>query len=298
MNRSFREISGILEHPDSAAGSLAATISIDELVVRLEGLPDKLHQRITDKYSVYVTDNSAAPTHSARIGSGETSYLPLSEDGYLRVEEEFDDGGLTLVSHNFAAAATADLSRGGVLLSDPEDTVHAAVCIENYLLRIFAGLALRAGGFFLHSCGIENGGEAYVFFGYSGMGKSAVATLTPGLPVLSDDMIYIVPKEGRFMAASTPFWGALTQLTKERLVLPVAGCYRIRKTTCTKCVEIGSARALGLMVPCCPFVAGKERRDSMLVPNILKFLAEVSVHELFLPLEPEFWKLIKRGGTS
>lgn len=296
MNRSFRELSGALEPQDATAGSFSATISIDDLVVRLEGLPDKLHQRITDKYSVYLADESAVPTHAARVGAGEKSYLPPSPDGYLRVEEEFTAEGLALMSHNFAAAASADLSRGCVLLSHPEDTVHAAVCIENYLLRIFSGLALRAGGFFLHSCGIENGGEAYIFFGYSGMGKSAVATLTPGLPVLSDDMIYIVPKHGKYMAASTPFWGALTQLTKERLVLPVAGCYRIRKTTYTKCVDIGSAQALGLMIPCCPFVPGKERRDSMLVPNILEFLREVRVHELSLPLEPEFWKLIRRGG--
>jgi len=295
MNLKFRELPAGIEPPETTAGQFSATISIADLVVRLEGLPEKLYQRVTDRYSVYLSSDTGVPTHTAKIAQGEASYLDLSPDGHLRVEEDFNGtSGLTLISHNFAARASADLSSGYVLLSDPENTLHAAICIENYLLRILAGLALRAGGFFLHSCGIENGGKAYLFFGSSGMGKSAVATLTPGLQVLSDDIIYVAAKEWGFMAFSTPFWGALAPLTRERLSFPIAGCYRIRKATFTRCTEVDRAEALGLIVPCCPFVSESLRRDSMLVPNILRFLGEVRAHELFLPLEPEFWKLIKR----
>jgi ABC-type multidrug transport system ATPase subunit len=59
----------------------------------------------------------------------------------------------------------------------------------------------------LHSSGIVKDHKAYVFFGPSGAGKTTVAHLSEGYPLLSDDQVLIYLKEGRPFASGVPFSG-------------------------------------------------------------------------------------------
>ncbi|HNQ77072.1 MAG TPA: hypothetical protein PK747_02910 [Acidobacteriota bacterium] len=292
MTISFREFPGVLKKPDEMAGPLSLSLAIGRISVRVEGLSGRMHEKASERYSANIVKEGQA-RHTVSLFKGAERYLEKPSDGFLKIEEEFRGDKFVMMSHDFAAAADADLREGCLLLSDPDDASSSSIALENYLLRIFSWLALRAGGFMLHSCGLENDGKAYIFFGSSGSGKSAVATMTPGLRILSDDMVLVFPENGRYMAASTPFWGALARLTRENIVLPVAGCYRIRKSTRTECVDANGPKALGMLLPCCPFLVGEKIRSDLLVPNLIGFIGKTRVCELYLPLEPEFWEMIK-----
>lgn len=294
MTKSIPEFAGIIDKPKERAGGHTLALSIGRLIVRIEGLPEKIYEKVMERYSVNLAPGGPSD-HRVVVFKGAEHYLEKPADGFLKIEEGSCGKRLVMVSSDFAAYVEEGMSEGSLLLSDPEDTASSTIAVENYLLRVFSRLALRSGGFMLHSCGLEKDGAAYIFFGSSGSGKSALATMTPGLKILSDDMVLIFHEDGRYMAASTPFWGALTRLTRENLVLPVAGCYRIRKTTRTECVEVGGPKALGMLLPCCPFIADEETRNRLLIPNLLGFIGKTRVCELYLPLEPKFWDLITEG---
>ena len=60
------------------------------------------------------------------------------------------------------------------------------------------------GGLVLHAAGLEHAGHGVVFFGPSGAGKSTLAGRSPW-PVLSDELVAIVPAGPAFRIRGTPF---------------------------------------------------------------------------------------------
>lgn len=75
-------------------------------------------------------------------------------------------------------------------------------------LRIALALALpRRGGLLLHSSGIVEKGEAYVFSGPSGAGKTTTVRLLRPRPTLGDDLVALIQAGGRFAAHALPFAG-------------------------------------------------------------------------------------------
>ncbi len=76
------------------------------------------------------------------------------------------------------------------------------------VLRILLALALRnARGALFHSASVRVGGEALLFPGVSGAGKTTVATLAAPRGVLSDEITGVSIEGDRIMVHPTPFWG-------------------------------------------------------------------------------------------
>jgi hypothetical protein len=86
--------------------------------------------------------------------------------------------------------------------------------VENCLRILSAYAVLDRGGLFLHSACVVIDGEAILFLGRSGAGKSTISrlALSHGATVLSDDANIILPAaRGGFTAAAVPFSGDLGQ---------------------------------------------------------------------------------------
>lgn len=75
-------------------------------------------------------------------------------------------------------------------------------------LRAFISVVLiKRNGFLVHSSGVVEKGNAYLFLGPSGSGKTTVARLSYGRDVLSDETIAFSRKNGHWKAFATPFHG-------------------------------------------------------------------------------------------
>lgn len=70
----------------------------------------------------------------------------------------------------------------------------------------------RHGGMEVHACGVAEGGEALLFCGVSGAGKTTTARLwrrhRRGAEILSDDRMIVRPRGGRLWAFGTPWHGS------------------------------------------------------------------------------------------
>jgi hypothetical protein len=271
-------------------GDRAFTVEVGGMSVRFQGLPEPLFEACLRRYAAFL--NQVAPLHSATVRAGETAYLEASPDGYLRLEETEHPEGRVLLSTEMAAFWRRD-SRDGVLkLARPDDLKFSLLCMENYLRWVVADLALQHGGFVLHSSGLVRDGKAHVFFGPSGAGKSTVATLSPGCALLSDDLVLLLRTDGRWLAATTPFWGTLPQEAKSAGLYPLAGLYRLVQSSEVRLESLPLAVAGGMLLACCPFVTNPELRNRGLVPLVEDCIRNVPTRSLKFRKEPSFWSII------
>src|SRR5262245_32419313 len=89
------------ERTVSGLGGGSATIGLAGLTIRFTGLPADLITRIDSVYAPFLS--SEEPQHSALVCKGSGQYLTL-DSGMIRLREwMFDGGGMSLVSHDFAA---------------------------------------------------------------------------------------------------------------------------------------------------------------------------------------------------
>ncbi|MDQ3696607.1 MAG: hypothetical protein M3373_01075 [Gemmatimonadota bacterium] len=89
-------------------------------------------------------------------------------------------------------------------------TIPIGFPLDEYLAARVLG---RAGGLIVHGCALELDGEALVFIGHSGAGKSTIAELAEGIGarVLSDDRTIITIDGSGPRAWGTPWHGTYTR---------------------------------------------------------------------------------------
>jgi len=92
--------------------------------------------------------------------------------------------------------------------------------LEAVIRILLADFLLAAGGLLLHSVGIASRDRACVFVGPSGAGKSTLAKLCreSGMVCLSDELVAVLPSEGKFLAFGTP-WNVGVSVASELRIL-------------------------------------------------------------------------------
>jgi hypothetical protein len=124
----------------------------------------------------------------------------VNADGTLELTRFDAEGTIEL------PATDADPVTASFRVGDSTNSLEAAI-------RIGASIALpRDGAFILHASAIEAAGECYVFAGVSGAGKSTIAAMLddayPAFTKVSDELVILAPRDGRWHAHVTPFIGS------------------------------------------------------------------------------------------
>lgn len=273
------------------------SLSIADLCVRFDGLDPKLLESARGRYAPFLSDQR--PQHTVTLYPGSAAYLDPAADGYFRALERPLGGARLYLSTDFAALWAEGTEAGILRVSSPEDGEATLRAMENYLRWVTAGLALRREAFVLHAAGLVREGKAYVFFGPSGAGKSTVAALSQGCGLLSDDLVLLLRREGRWMAAATPFKGALSQSAKKAGVFPLEGLYRLVQAPRHALKVLPSAQGLATLLASCPFVTDPATRHDRLMPLAADCCRLAGVQELEFAKDSGFWESIageKRDG--
>jgi hypothetical protein len=277
--------------PQELIGEETIQITIADFAISISGLSSKLKEKISERYEGFI-GIPASNLFTAKVGEGKDCFIPWTEEGMLNIVEKDIDFKTYIISTDFSGFADMEERNGFVLLSKPDDVKFSMYAVENYLMRVFNIMVIEAGGFFLHACGVVKDKESYLFYGPSGSGKSAVASLSPELGVLSDDMILIIPKEDDYFASSTPFWGSMSRALRTKGTYPVKRCFHLVKSTETELKPIENIKAMTTLFSSSLFGAFNTKRSSKLFENIKCFVKKKEVSELALPLKPVFWNLI------
>src|SRR5688572_22705066 len=181
--------------PGFGAGSLL--IQVGPASVRLDGLSVRQRDTLAERYGVFARQPVAQdlPALQVRVTSAARPTFLICESSlehpeYYRIVTSWQGELLQATSYEWSGWMDRSLGTGGLALAEAAQDDPAAFdrSLEDYLRVVCAHLVIPAGGFLLHSAGLEHDGRAYLFFGPSGSGKTTVTSMSPGALVLSDDL--------------------------------------------------------------------------------------------------------------
>ncbi len=264
-------------------------VSVAGLCVSFGVPPGTPQEPLREQYGPFLSEEP--PAVAFQVVPGEGTYLEMAPDRFLRLEERPLGEGRLLLSHRFAAYRSG--RTGVVRVSAPPGTPAFLQAVENVLRWTVADLALEAEGFVLHSAGIVREGRACLFFGPSGAGKSTVASFRSRSPLLSDDLVLLLRREGRFFAAATPFAGTLPQTEKHPGIFPVKGLFRLRKAPEDRLEALPRPLAVASLAAACPFVTAPADREGRLLPLLEDLTGQTPVFDLHFTKSGRFWSLLE-----
>lgn len=164
---------------------------------------------------------------------------------------------------------------------------------ENFLRVLVAWACLARGGLLLHASGVIRNGKGYVFFGRSGAGKTTVTRLSGDATVLSDDLVIVAPRGGRFWVYGVPFRGTMVEAPRTNAAAPLGGLFALDKAPAHRVVEMAPVYAVAQLAACVPFVMGQATAAAQTLAICAALAAKAPVRMLhFLP-DAGFWNLVE-----
>lgn len=216
--------------------------------------------------------------------------MPEEEQKRLLEETDNDMGHLNLFvtaggyevkltggSCTHRMVANADFSSLKACLQREDRYVGQAL---SSLLRIaFAQSILGHDAVSIHAAAVYRGGEAYLFMGTSGTGKSTHASLwikhIPGTELLNDDNPTVRIVGGKAYAYGTP-WSGKTACYKN-LSFPIGGMVRLSQAPVNSFCRKEGAEAFIALYPGCSVIAEDKRLRNCLYDTLARLAGMVKV---------------------
>jgi hypothetical protein len=164
------------------------------------------------------------------------------------------------------------------------------------VLRILHTLVLaREGGMLMHASSVIRNGQAHIFTGVSGVGKTTISRLAPpDAHLLTDEMSFIRREGGVYFAHGTPFAGELAR-PGENLRAPLDAIYLLVQGHENRIDEVGPADAVRGLLSNILFFAQDTELVQAMFASAIELAGRVPVRRLtFLP-DARVWDLI---GTN
>jgi hypothetical protein len=158
------------------------------------------------------------------------------------------------------------------------------------VLRILHSLILaERGGFLLHSASGVVDGQACLFSGVSGAGKTTMTRLAPPhVALLTDEVSYIRPRNGGYEAFGTPFAGELAK-PGENTSAPIAALFFLDKGPSNLIEPVPSSAAVQRLLRNILFFAEDRVLTDKLLASACDFVSRVPVRKLAFYPDERVW---------
>ena len=218
----------------------------------------------------------------------------LTRDGQYAPHAVVGSDGIELTGLNFQARVPLYPARepGYLGVAEAEELAQPVV-MENFLRVFSAHHALRRGGGVLHSAGLVLGGQAFLFAGRSGAGKTTLTRkgYEAGAGVLSDDLNLVLPAEDGYEAHAVPFTGEFGRTLAQvegPTAYPVAGLILLERGDGLGVEPVSASAAVARLLVACPFVNMEAAVSESLLDAVIGFVAQLPVIGLCCRREDTF----------
>lgn len=162
------------------------------------------------------------------------------------------------------------------------------------VLRILHSLILaERGGFLLHAASAICEGQAYLFSGVSGAGKTTMTRLAPAdVTLLTDEISYLRPSGQGYAAFGTPFSGELAR-SGENCSAPVAALFFLEQGPENRIDELASADAVRRLMRDILFFAEDHALVEKLFSTACDFVAQVPIRRLTFYPDSRVWDEVR-----
>ncbi len=259
-------------------------LDIGGLGLDLQITSHKLAGKLRQRYRYY------PPSAEIRF----TAQVEISSEGpaasLLNTPIEFDDRVLRCDVPGSRGYIDPVQRRGDLHLN----TAQPLEEVDYFLRMVCSLLAFEAGGLLFHAAGILRRGRAYLFFGYSGSGKTTVARLSAKDEVINDDLVLLMPSTYGWQVHATPFWNHYqTQLPTPPVEL--VGMFRLVQDSRVYLESASRAHAVAEMVGSIPVVSADTDRSLELLQRCQSILDTVPVYRLHFLKDASFWQVIEEA---
>lgn len=240
-------------------------------------------------------DGAPVPIRLRRVAPDE--FLPIDTRGWeYELDFAWAPAAVELAGIGLVGRLDWDPRLRGVLWTCEDGGDRFPGAFENFLRVLVAYRLLDLGAAILHSAGVVKAGDAFLFLGRSGAGKTTVARLSQahGGEVLSDDLNALAIEDGRCMVRKLPFTGEIGDRRAVRPPVPLGGLLRLEKDTRDALLPISRAQAVACLLACSPFVNIDPFRRERLEDVLLGLLAAGAppAFALRFSLGGGFWPLL------
>lgn len=305
-------------HPDDVApaegeivaareewGDRSRLLRIGSLAIEISGLDDRLDELVARNYGGFLAGGGDEPTVNLRSRPAGLRVLRTERERFLylpraegrseeaRLDARFGDRGVELWSYFFALGFDRDADFGSLLLCEGAD-LDLTQAIENALRFFVSTLALRQGGFLLHSSGVVKEGRAVVFFGPSGAGKSTTASHAPGCERLGDDLVLLEPwRESAYRACGVPFRGSFVGDERNSSeCAPLALACRLVQDDENRLEDTSKPVQAAELVSQLPFLLDDAVLRERAMQSVRAFVGVVPVKRLHLKADASYWSVL------
>jgi hypothetical protein len=161
------------------------------------------------------------------------------------------------------------------------------------VLRIAHSLVLaEEGGFLLHAASAIRSGQAFIFTGISGAGKTTISRLAPSnVAVLTDEISYIRRRRDGYRAYGTPFAGELARVG-ENLSAPFGALYFLEKGPTNRIEPVDDRAAGRALLRNILFFSHDEQLVKRVFDSAFEFISCVATGRLIFTPDERVWRLI------
>src|SRR5208282_2109164 len=167
------------------------------------------------------------------------------------------------------------------------------------VLRILHSLIVAGrGGFLLHAASAICDGQAYLFSGISGAGKTTMTRLAPpDITLLTDEISYLRPNPDGYSAFGTPFAGELAK-AGENCTAPVAALFFLEQGPENRVDELSPTEAVRRLMRNILFFAEDQVLVEKLLATACDFVARVPIRRLTFYPDARVWDLVRDFDPS
>lgn len=265
-----------------------------------EGLSPVQTGVIAQRFAELVRDARALSTQAIH-----THIFKLPETGFKTIDTrnweyhldfDYQEDHIRIAGLRFLAIIQLEPHLAAWLWTPDDEQLVSNSAFENMFRVIVAYRLLSQGGMVLHSAGLAQDNNAWLFIGRSGAGKSTISTLgeRAGLTILSDDMNAIVLQDGTYVTEQLPFAGEHGQTALTRGKFPVQAIHYLQKSSTNELEDTPAAERLAELMVCSPFINTDPYRYADLAQNLATLREKVSGGHLKFRLNGGFQQLLKR----
>ncbi|THF74707.1 hypothetical protein [Cohnella fermenti] len=228
-------------------------------------------------------DSGMVPDYTLKIedGYGE-SYDEVTPVAY----EKDGDGGIKVTRADFRLESEADLKTASLRF---HDYFGLRTGLLNWLSRILARLNW---GMLIHSSCIVQDGQAYIFSGYSGAGKTTIASMSRPRPIMADETALVeLCEDGRVLIHDSPFRNDFKEPYRAGPV-PLKGIYLIKQSPNVEQHLMSKSAAMLSLFDKIVFWRFERDESLGLIRQCRALVERIPVYELEFQKNDRFWEAI------
>ncbi|WP_430786397.1 hypothetical protein VBD025_13700 [Virgibacillus flavescens] len=255
-------------------------VKIGGHIAELLCLSGKASKFVEDNYQEYIDTTGAGTDITIKLTS---EYGMPFVDYLVEIEEKPDK--ILFRRADYLIEVNAAFSQAKIMFYD-------GLALKHALMNLYSSFIIHHNwGLLVHSsCVVENG-NAHIFCGISGAGKSTVAELSMPRQILSDEATILKITDQEITVFNSPFRSEIKALGQQQTA-PIQSIELLYQSLRNKQLRLKKTEALLELIDKVFYWSYKEEDTIKVFRLLMQLVNNVSVNRLHFRKDDTFWELI------